>query len=189
VSTALRYQEAAASFVPASDDNPDCIPFYRAFTGLRAVWCEDFCKTNHHIVHQAACHASQVWPEDAYRVALASVRDLASKMVNPPRPNPQYSYRAAPGEPTEADAYNLFKEEFKRAFPDKRVNSRFAKEKWNQKREKALEIVRERWSLARGRFDAEERKIQDVNDKQRQEWEARCASIAEFKAAVGSLPE
>lgn len=186
------FEKAYNAFVPQDDDPKDNIPFYRTAAGLQAAWGKDFCDKHNSAFHQAACESGYGNPqtlEERYRAAVVTLRHFADTMTLPQEPLRTYgsSCYSCPQEPTEADAYNLFKAEFKTAFPEHRVNSKFANEKWAEKKEQALQIVRVRYQASLSRWEQEQERLANENEQRRSEWQAKCDKVNQFKAAVAQI--
>lgn len=183
------FEQAYADFVPAKDDNPDAIPYYRAFAGLRAAWGEDFYLKYNHAVHQAACWCGGL-NGDRYQVAVATIMDLVEKTRLPDPPRMEMSWDSEPNPPTENDARGIFNASFKKAFPGKRLNSKFAREKWEEKRELAMNLAQEEYEGKKAAYDAKQAKIDQRNADATAIWEEQVRKIEEFKrAAAEALAE
>lgn len=175
-----RFDAAYATFVPAPDDSDCAIPFYRAYAGLRAAWgpaLTDPVGLGSHVVHQAACYSGDA-PGDRYDVACQTARRIVETTKLPPKPTPRYSYAAEPSKPTEQDAYEEFKAQYKRAFPGKRINSIHAKQQWAKVEMFAMQFVMNRYQQALAAHQQEEAQRQQQNHARRQEWIDKIHSIA-----------
>jgi hypothetical protein len=183
------FEQARAAFTPDASDNPECIPFYRVWAGLKAVWGAEFCANYHYVVHQAACYASDR-KVDAYEVAVATAKDFAQRIELPRKPEPCISWGiTVPQEPTEDDAYSLFKTQFRTAFPGKRPNSAFGKEKWQAVRTKAVTIVRDRYAEEKAQYDAEIARRKARDGAALATWEGKVHDIETLRAAVAALDQ
>lgn len=181
------YRDAYHAYEPQPDDRPDGISFYRAWAGLRAAWGDVFCKKYDAILHRACCMAYRFSPEEGYAIALSIVEESA-RQADPPRPSGPYSSNCPPRLPREDDARNLFKSEFRRAFPGKRLNSREANRLWIEKRAQAMEIVQARYRERCAQYEADEKLMSDERAARVAEWGERCQRNADFRQAVEALP-
>lgn len=136
------FNDAAAAFVPVADDNPECVPFYRRWFGAMAVleslgFDKKSALNDHHsMFHYACCQSTN------YAEFLVSLRSSLPRPVR--APEMRCNYDPQPAEATEADARQIFDDSFRTAFKGKRLNSKFAAQKWEEKKARALEIARER---------------------------------------------
>lgn len=179
------FAQAHDAFVPADDDNPDCIPFYRMWHGLKAAWGSQFADTFNGALHRAACEGSYAKTnEERYRIALVSLKALVADAKLPEEPRYQHYYGCLPDEPTEQDARAFFNQEYKRAFPGRRANSKDANVKWAEKREQAMAIVRQRYEDSCTAYRARESEIEQGNTRYRQEWFDKLHSMALLENAV-----
>ena len=180
------YRQACAEYVPDASDNPECVPFYRAWRGVKAAWGTGFVEANHHWVHRALCWSS---PEYEYETVLKTIRFLANDAKRPDDPYRELSYHCPPHEPTEDDVIHFFRMEYRRAYPGKRVNSKHAKEQWAKVKDRAAQLVREQYEKDLEEYRAKEAAIKARNDAQQAEWQAQVDAIEAFKAACANLPE
>lgn len=182
------FNTAHDAFVPAADDNPDCVPFYRAAAGLYAAWGKEFCDRYNSAVHRAACECSHSHPTmSRYQLALYMLKYTAEQTKAPSEPRYSYSSRCEPSEPTEQDARNIFNAQFKRAFPGQRLNSKAAKEKWAQVRDKAFSLARADYETALAAYRAHEASIDKQNAARKAEYQGQLDAIQQFRAAVAAI--
>lgn len=181
------FDEAYETFEPTADDSLDCIPFYRAFAGLRAAWGNEFCDQFHHAVHQAACWSSGTTEKSRYQICVDTLRHLVEQSAIPPEPRSVFSYDAAPTSPTEYDARQFFNGEYKKAFPEKRANSKHANGLWKQKKAQSVEILENHYTEMMRRYDVEQERIKRNNQTRRQEWINSIHKLALFENAAKSI--
>lgn len=178
---------AHEAFIPAPDDNPDAVPFYRAYAGLKQAWGAEFVDEFHTAIHQIGCHIMHLKLEEKYPKALELLRYNVEHQAVIPKPQKRYQYHSEPDPPTEQDVVDLFNEQFRGAYPGKRINSKFAKEKWSQYSHMAKKAVQERYERAKaayqGRLDQEERDYQN----QLKPWQERMDSIKKFAQKAESI--
>jgi ribosomal protein L14E/L6E/L27E len=186
ITKAEKFQEAFEAFIPAPDDNPDCIPFYATWRGLDAAWGSDFCNQYHSAVHQACGDSgyggSRITLAERYQAACTSLRYWAEKAEAPQEPASRIFWMYRPQEPAEARA--LFAGQFRQAFPGQRINSKLAKEKWEEVKGKAFEVVAEQYQAALAHYEAEKAKVDGQNAAEKATWQEKRAALEVFKALV-----
>lgn len=187
---AQAFVHGSDSYVPAPDDPPANVPFYRAAWGLRAAWGREFCDQHHHLVHAAASRASwTVEPARRYRVALDELVRLAGTPVLPEPPRPRLSYATPPARPTEEDAIRLFQQEWRQHRPGERVNSKLAKAAWAEKHAQAVAIVQARYQAACAHYDAQVAEQERLNRADHDEWCSRCAALEVLARQIAGFQE
>ena len=107
------FNQAYQAFTPAPDDNPDNIPFYRAYAGLRSAWGDKFEKAYSHIVHHCACVISPSYERERHPDLYANaLRQLAFYLDNnwkePEDPRYQGFYDQEPTYPGEVQVREYF---------------------------------------------------------------------------------
>lgn len=182
------FEAAYAAFVPAEDDNPECVPFYRAWRGLEAAWGAEFCKRYNGVVHRAACECSYKHPTmRPYELALFTAKHMIENAKAPEEPRVVYSHRAEPSEPTEQDARAIFATQFKAKWPNERLNGKLAREKWELVKDRAYAIARERYETLLAEYREYEAGIQRQNDARKAEWQSKVDHLKQLREAVASL--
>lgn len=187
MTNAEKFESAYASFAPRPDDNQDGIPYYAASAGLRAAWGLEFYNTQNHVVHQAACYCAKLEKGERYAMALSTIQGLAERASAPPGPYLEWDHSLPPQEPTEGDARAEFVRQFKEKFPGKRSNSKFANEYWAKLKDKAMEIVREKYVLYKAKYDKKSDAVEKRNQIRRDEWQEKADKISAFKSAVNAI--
>lgn len=182
-----QYLEGLQAFVPDAKDNPDCIPFYRAWRGMENVLGKDTMSHWHHLMHEAICWATYKPIEEQYATILQHLRSMVDRWKQPEPPRYFYFYECAPSEPTEQDARKFFNEEYKKAFPGKRVNSKHANELWLQKKEQALSILRTNYKTRLAAFEQRKQDHEAREQRARQDWINQFHSMALFEQFVRGL--
>lgn len=185
-----RFLQAWEAFTPLPDDCPDAIPYYRNWAGLRAVvGAEDLARFH------GGIHNAMFWARDH---TWASIRRAIQKAAEGAEPPPEPERRvpwhlSEPAELTEEllhkHASEIFKRDFKRAFPRKRLNTKFARKKWIEVRGHARELARREHEAALAVYERERMKFDKMNAIARCEWLGRVRAIAEFENFARSLPE
>lgn len=182
-----KYLDGHSSFVVSPDDNPDCVPFYRAWAGMTAVLGKETMNRWHHMLHEALCTASYKPLEEQYTTAVEHLRYMVDRWQQPERPRMFHSYACSPSEPTEQEAREFFNVEYKRAFPDKRANSKHANGLWIEKREQAMAILREQYNARLADHETREREHDARNQRTMDEWIDKFRGMAEFEQFVRTL--
>lgn len=182
------FEAACAAWTPAPEDNPEAVPFYRAHAGLRAAWGEEFYRAYDSAMHRAACEAGYgKTPEESYRVALASVRDMAQRQVAPSEPRYNYCHYSEPRAPTEQDALEFFRREWRKKHPGKRVTCAEATAKYAEVKGRALEILTGQHVIALDEWRDKVARVDSENAKRRAEWQNAVAAQDAFRSAVAAL--
>jgi hypothetical protein len=181
------YLIGVRAFEASENDNPDCVPFYRAWFAMTQVIGKDAMSRWHHLLHECLCWASSQPESEQFNVALKHARYMIDRWSTPDEPRYIYSGQAHPSEPTETDARKFFNEEFKRAFPGKRANSREANRLWEEKREQAMAILRERYQASVKEYETHEQDIETKNAAMREAWIDRFRGMAEWEQFVRNL--
>jgi len=175
---------------PEREELPEVMQFHKAWDAVRSIWGREFIAEFHSAVHQICgwnLMDIRINAEQCWELFVKGAKAHAEKMQNPEAPMIHHFYRWLPQEPGEKEAYEFFKTEFKRAYPDQRLNSKFAKKTWAEKKEKAIEIVRENWRREVARYEREKAEVEDRNNEKRREWQAKVDKIALFRKAVNTL--
>jgi hypothetical protein len=186
-SNAERYLDGTRTFVPDATDNPDCVPFYRAWRGVQNVLDKPTLDKWHHLLHEAICTASYKPEHEQYATFIGHLRYMAERWIKPNEPRPSYGYECEPSEPIEHDARQFFNSEYKRAFPGKRANSKEANRLYEEKREQAVTILREQYNIKRAAYEAREAERDARNQRARDEWIAQFWSMAEFEQLIRNI--
>lgn len=157
----------SAAYIPSPDDNPENEGFYRTYSALRKVWGPDFPE---HAIHQSAGWAMHQPLERRYQIALATIRGMVERVESPLEPRPYYGCTTVPQEPDEISIENYVRREFKRAFPNKRWGTKFAKAKLEAVRDQATMILWEDYRKQVATYQAEQTRLDAENKRKRQEW-------------------
>ena len=177
MSRETRYEEACRAFVPDPSDSADAIPYYRAAAGLKAAWGAAICDSID--FHACFCAAGS----QGYEAAVATLRALAD--AEPPKePQGSGAYLARPLDVTAED---VFVREFKRAFPRRRVTSKFAQEKRESSAERAQEIADAENAKAAASYEAEAARMIARERKAREPYERQIARIEAHRAAIAQI--
>ncbi len=189
MSSQQRFEEAFKGWKQEPTDNPENIPFYRAFAGLRAAWGEDFYKNYNHVIHHVACsmdkRAENLYQEALRQLAYYEGYSITYKL--PEQPRPRYSYSSEPNKPGEKEAKEYFDREYKRVYPGKRLNSKDAHEKWAANKDKALLIVTQAYTKALDAYQAKEKALDAENDARQREWENKIQETAIFENFIKEI--
>lgn len=182
-----QYLTGLRTFVPAENDNPECIPFYRAWSGMTAVLGKETMDRWHHLLHEAICWSLSKPELEQFQTIIQSCHWIIDRWTRPEEPRHSYSWECTPSEPTEDDARQFFNMEYKNAFPGKRANSKDANALWLEKRERAIAILRERYDANLARHNERERKRDEENARRREEWIDKFWGMALFEQFVRDL--
>lgn len=174
---AERYEEAREAFTPDPTDSADAVPYYAAAAGLKAAWGAEICDLID--FHACFCAAGAA----GYEAAVATLRSIAE--AEPPK-EPQGS-GAWIAEPVELTADEVFEREFKRAFPKRRLGSKFANEKKAETAERAQEIADAENAKARERYEDERARQAARDRKAREPYERQIARIAAHRDALNTI--
>ena len=149
---------------------PDNAWFYRAFDCLRDEWPVEVERWNG-LFHNAIC-----WGHGELKPVIQSLVNAIGKMQDPPHVTQRY---CSDYEPVLKDgaAFEIFTVQFKRKWPRKRLNSKFANEKWMEVQEKAMEI-------AQAELDAEHKEWEEREEKRNAEYSRK---VAEWQAKVDEI--
>ena len=182
-----RYLEGLQSFIPSKEDNPDCVPFYRAWRGMENVVGKETMSQWHHLLHEAICWASNKPESEQFPTILQHLRYMICRWTKPEEPRYSYSWTGAPSEPTEQDARKFFNDEYKRAFPGKRANSKEANRLWEEKRAQAFSILQEQYQTRLKDYELSEQRRDAENDKRKQDYIGQFWAMAQFEEFVRQL--
>jgi len=185
--TQEQYLQGVESFTPQPDDNPDCIPFYRAWRGMETILGKETMSRWHYILHEAICWGSNKPIEEQYSTIIQHARYMVTRWSKPEEPRYSYSYECMPSEPTDEDGRQFFNSEYKLAFPGKRANSKEANRLWAEKREQAMSILQEQYKAKLDSYLKREGQRQAENLQRREEWVARFWAMAQFEDLLRSL--
>ncbi len=174
------FQQAHDEFVPAADDRPDNIPFYRRFFGAKALLAHlgasgEQVKSAWHNLHYACCNSTS-GAAGGYAEFCASFKHSIGKL--PERPKPVHQYHLRPTMDLERRARQIFVDEFQRTYPGKRINSKLANEKWKKCGVKAGEIAQKELDASVAEWDKKEERIKKENAAKISAWKADCDQIA-----------
>lgn len=178
------YERARASYVQRPDDNPENIWFYSAFAALEALidhlgYDPKTAKIMDHQIHNAVC-----WSRGEWRVLAATLKSHAPSIGTPP--SRTYNYNAEPVLPA-GRAREIFNQQYKIAYPGKRLNARHAKEAWEYKREKAEELARAEWQASRAAWKADQERRDLEYAARCQEYEHEANNIRQIQAIIEAI--
>lgn len=173
------YAEACAAFIPAPEDNPDNVPFYRTWYGLKAVLAEhgyaDPFKAPLN-VHGICCWAKGgTWEEVLNVIPMHTPKE--PKRLEHVR----CYYDSEPTPPTEKDARRIFETQYRNAYPKNRINSKHAKEAWERVKAKAEKFAQAEYECAKAEYDA---KIAKREQEERASDDAHALKMDEYRKAL-----
>lgn len=153
------YEAAYRDFVPAAEDNPENIPFYRAWAALKAL----LIFYGYPDPYRAPINAHSICCWDHSGSYEGFLKTLSMHTPEPPVKveRVQCRYYSEPRKPAEKDAYEIFSRNYKQVFPGKRLNSNHAKDRWIAKRDIALQMAEEDYLITKQDYDAKLKKHTD----------------------------
>lgn len=183
-----KYIEGCRAFVPAPDDNPDCVPFYRAWAGVRAVFGKEVMDMYHHFFHEAICWQAGHLPlEQQWDCITKHLQYIIDRWTRPEEPRYSYMWDAKPQPPKEEDARQLFNREFKKAFPGKRANSKEANRLWEEKKALAMKYVTNDYERNLAAYQERVREKAEDNARRRAKWIDEFWGVALFENFVRGI--
>lgn len=137
------YEAGYAGYIPSPDDLPDNIPYYRRHAAVKSLLRHlglPESLASHHAIHGSGIFASDRTGRDL-KDFQASLAHLLKDLKAPEAPARKISYRSEPVKNIEKRSKALFDIHFKQKWPDKRLGSKFAKEKWEQVKAQAEKMA------------------------------------------------
>ncbi|MGH9876044.1 MAG: hypothetical protein ACRD5H_00255 [Nitrososphaerales archaeon] len=183
------FERGCQDFIPDERDNPDCIWFYRAFYGMRAlcIALKVDIEPLHSLIHHALCISN-----GDFNLAL---QDLQASSVGLTMEAEPQRYYGSDYEPTFNDAdvqcraREIFVKQFKVKFPGKHINSLFAQEKWSEVQNKVREYAQTELEQNFIEWRKREDKREKEHAKHIEAWHDKCKKIAAIKAAIETICE
>jgi hypothetical protein len=179
------FQHAWHAFEQAADDRPDNVPYYRDWAGIRAVIGKEALDRTQSIVHNAMFYAT---PAHTWQGIRNGIIILTERMELPREPHYTMLYDSRPTEDVDGMAKEIFGRQFKRAFPGKRLGTKFAHEQWAEVGDKARGMAREIIAKEMADFKRKEDAVNAENAKRHQAWVDECTSIESVRGWAASLP-
>ena len=186
------YEQAYAAHQSAPDDAEENVPFYRTWAGMKAVLAlhgYDDPFTAPLDLHSICCWAQQDHQSQSYG-AILCVLDMCAPKEPAPLKHVRCFYRSEPTPPTEADARKVFEESYRAKWPGKRINTKHAKEKWEQVKALAAVVAQQRYEeekrkydLALGQHNAAEKAEEDQHAAKMAAYRKSLELIAKLKEA------
>lgn len=173
------YEAAYRDFVPATEDNPENVPFYRAWAALKAL----LIIYGYPDPYKAPINAHSIccWEHSGDYNAFVKILPMHTPKEPVKVERMRCRYYSEPNKPTEKDAYEIFSRNYKLVFPGKRLNSKHAKEKWIEKRDMAFTLANEDYAVLKRDYEAKVKHQQDKDDKEAAEFQAK---VAEYQEAI-----
>jgi hypothetical protein len=166
------FNAARAAFVPAPDDNRDCIDFYRDWCGIRAVLGDETTDRFHGAIHNSFFFAN---PPHTWSGIVAGLRDWCSG--NHPcaarqnrKPFLRSCYDSPPPMDIEGRAREIFNAQYRNAFPRRRINSRHALDKWMAVKASAVQMAQDDYDEAARQYEQKLAEITAYNARITQEY-------------------
>jgi len=163
-----KWENLRRGYEPSSDDNPDNYDWYARYFATKQILLDAglIWEEVGHICHQGVSFGC-----DDLKGFLLNAKRLLPEI--PKRPERGYVYDCEPIERVEEDAYELFRSQFKARWSGKRINSKFAKEKWEQVKDKAIEIARQEHVEKQEQWKERERTRDDEWNARLREWDEK----------------
>lgn len=179
------FQKARQAFQLRDDDNPDCILYYRDWAGICAVVGQEKADKFNSFIHNAMFYANPAHTWEGIKCGLTS---MIKEMTVPEKPTTHICWAVEPNQDVEGRAYEMFKVQFKQEFPQKRINSKFAKEKWQEKKTLAMKYAQENVDCEMDRYREEVNCVEAKNQRVLEEWQNKIHSMALLEKFVRELP-
>jgi len=177
------FKQAYDAFVPDKEDNIDCIPYYRCWAGIRAVIGEVHIKKYNNFIHNSMFWArAHTWTE-LVKAMQINIPDMTPGDC----PREYYCYDAKPCQDVELIARSIFEQQFRDAFPRKRLNSKFAKEQWVKVQDKAREFAREDIARAMKPYNDKLARLEREYKADLKSYINKCHALASWENFVRSL--
>lgn len=182
MNTTPTLSERFSSWQPSIDEQtyPENAWFYRAFDCLRAQYPAEVEKWNG-IFHNAIC-----WGHGELAPTIQSFISTVRAIKEPEAPIQRYCSDYEPS-PREGEAFEIFTRQFKAKWPSKRINSKFATEKWNTVREQAEEIAQAEFKIRHDAWQTRENERNRIHAKKVEEYQAKVNDLAELRAFAEQL--
>lgn len=170
--------ERFAQWQPSEDEQtyPENAWFYRAFDCLRSEFPVQVERWNG-LFHNAIC-----WGHGEAELVLKSLVSTINEMKEPSKPYEHTSCDYEPSPANENDAYEIFKAQFKAKWPTKRINSKFAQEKWESVKTQAQEIANEQFKARHDAWAEREARRNAEHGRKVAEWQVKVDEIADLRA-------
>ena len=156
-----KYESGKLSFVQSPTDNPECIPFYRAWAGMRAVAGDDRMKEWHHSFHRALLwnNEGQEWDR--------TIANLLDGISSGKRREVSYRsfYESEPDPDIDARALQIFHIQYRERFKGKRINGTHARDQWELVKGKAIAIARDEYQSLINSYNERKGKIDMANEE------------------------
>ena len=179
------YESAVTSFVPNDDDPPENIRYYRFYAGLAAAWPD----VPEYLRHNASMVLGSNNGRSDYQNAAEWLSATCRAIKPPCEPIHSYNYSSPPDEPSEKSIREYFNDQFKRAFPGERTNSKHANALWIEKQEQARKNVWEMYKEDHNAFEVREARIEAENATRRAEWQEKVDGIRRIQALAEGIAE
>jgi hypothetical protein len=178
------YEENRAKWTPEVGDNPDNFWFYSAWYAVKVILgCAGIeIDTVNCQIHLALCMSHGDW--DLFIKCLEK-----NAPQQPKRPEKPYTWDNEPTKDLPGRARRIFETQFRGRFKGKRLNSKFANEKWEEVREAALELGRQEFEREHCAYRARERQRNADYQPLLKVWFEDCDKVARAHKAINFLTE
>lgn len=177
------YITAKSIWQPSADDDMDNAWFYSSFAAVNEVCRVMGENTDNysHLIHHAVC-----WTRGGDWLAI--VADLKSSVPSmPEKPNRYYS--SGDHEPIydENRPRDMFTEQFRVKYPGKRINSKFANERWEAVKAKAEQYARDEYRVKLEQWQVREDRRNAECQVELNKWHEACNRVMLIRAFIAKL--
>lgn len=161
------YERLKAEYQPDPDDNPDCLKYNQAWYALRGLALADGFSAEEFKAAWHTLHSVVGWSQGEWKHMAPCYWQFRPSLPDKPQHRCCYIPRPHRGDPRE-----LFKQQFKAKWPDKRLNSNFANEQWVKVQATAIAMIDEEYEQAMAEWQAKVDAFEARQAKEIAEWRA-----------------
>jgi hypothetical protein len=172
------FQTLREGYVPQDGDHADAIPFYRDFHAVRGIIGSDLFDRLNHAIHGAFRYA---YPEHTWGGIYRGVLAYFDSMALPKKPEYVFYYGSMPSWNIEDRARDIFKSQFREAFPGKKLNSKFAHDKWAEVKDRAIEMSKVEFDAEVAAHNKQESDADKTNESNYNSWIEKVHDIARLE--------
>lgn len=179
-----KWENLRRGYKPGPDDNPDNFDWYARYFATKQilldagfVWDEV----------KSICHQGVSWGCEDMKGFLLNVRKRLLPVVPEEPISTSYRWDSEPMWDIDERARKIFKSQFRSTWPDKRINSRFAKEKWEKVKRKVVGIARSEFQNVHDAWKEREEVRNKQMAKEHKEWEKKRDVIVRISEGFRTL--
>ena len=166
-----KWNKGAEKFVLQKEDNPDNIQFYKAWYSIREILGNEFVEKYNGFCHNSLCMGGSENP----KYFFSNFINFAKQIPIDPKPIKHYGWWCVkPNDNIEERAKEMFNRQFKEKFVGKRLNSKFAKEKWDEVKDKAIEFAKQNYETELAKYEKQVAEVDAEYQKKLDEWNDKC---------------